>query len=555
MESLVILCMVVVILLFLMAGGAINTYKRKNYIKSLFKNSYGAKPGRVYKDGEYEHICGYFKNHQSDISIDDITWNDLNMDEMYARSNYCNSSAGEEYLYYLLRNPSDSSVRDELEPLIDYFANNEDERINLQFALYECGRTGKYSIYDYINNLDVLNGTNANIDKILVIADIIIFIIMFFNLSVGIALLVPSLLVGAFTYFKKKRMIEPYITCFSYVFRMINGAAGICNSQVDCIDDYKDNLHSLVSELTSFRRFSRIVMNQNSGSGDLLEIILDYIRMFLHLDIIKFYSMLDEIGKHKQDIDAMLTIIGKIDCSISIACYRESLNEWCRPDFNADSDLIAVSVYHPLLVEPVSNDVRLTRGILLTGSNASGKSTFLKTIAINAILAQSVNTVCASSYAAPRYRVMTSLALNDNIFEGESYYMTEIRSLKRIIDCGNRSDWPILACVDEVLRGTNTVERIAASSVILKNLSKVKGLILTATHDLELSYMLEEYYDNYHFEETVRDKDVSFSYKILTGRATTRNAIKLLEIMGYDEDIVCDAYKVVEKYEQTGAFT
>ena len=121
------------------------------------------------------------------------------------------------------------------------------------------------------------------------------------------------------------------------------------------------------------------------------------------------------------------------------------------------------------------------------------------------------------------------MALRDDILSQESYYIVEIRSLKRILDLTRSSELPVLCFIDEVLRGTNTVERIAASSRILQAIAEQGGLCFAATHDIELTYLLEKEYDNYHFEEQVEDDKVTFDYCLREGRACTRNAIRLLK--------------------------
>jgi DNA mismatch repair ATPase MutS len=103
-----------------------------------------------------------------------------------------------------------------------------------------------------------------------------------------------------------------------------------------------------------------------------------------------------------------------------------------------------------------------------------------------------------------------------------------------------------------VLRGTNTIERIAASSQILKSLSAANVLSFAATHDIELSYILERIYTNWHFEEEIQEHDVVFNFHLKTGRATTRNAIKLLEVLDYDPAIVEGAREAAARFEQTG---
>ena len=187
--------------------------------------------------------------------------------------------------------------------------------------------------------------------------------------------------------------------------------------------------------------------------------------------------------------------------------------------------------------------------MLITGSNASGKSTFLKTLALNAVLAQSIHTVCADSYIADYFRIYSSLTLKDNIFDGDSYYMAEIKSIKRIMDAYAKEGAPVLAFVDEVLRGTNTIERISASSVILQQMAGLNGFCFAATHDLELTEILKNYYENVHFEESIENNDIVFPYRLQKGKATTRNAIALLSIMGYDSAITDNARAQAQRFE------
>ena len=112
----------------------------------------------------------------------------------------------------------------------------------------------------------------------------------------------------------------------------------------------------------------------------------------------------------------------------------------------------------------------------------------------------------------------------------------------------------MLCMVDEVLRGTNTIERIAASSRILQSLRRENVFCFAATHDIELTYILENLYVNYHFGEEVRGKDVLFSYRLKKGRASSRNAIRLLEMTGYGEKIAEGARQAAREFEETGVW-
>ena len=148
---------------------------------------------------------------------------------------------------------------------------------------------------------------------------------------------------------------------------------------------------------------------------------------------------------------------------------------------------------------------------------------------------------------------MTSMALRDDLSGGESYFIVEIRSLKRILDESKKEE-PLLCIIDEVLRGTNTIERIAASSRILSSLNQNQVLPFAATHDIELSYILEGQYRNVHFEEKILENQVLFDYILKEGRATSRNAIKLLSMLKYDPETVKAAEEAAEDFEKTGVW-
>jgi DNA mismatch repair ATPase MutS len=239
---------------------------------------------------------------------------------------------------------------------------------------------------------------------------------------------------------------------------------------------------------------------------------------------------------------------------LSICYYRASLDgKYCTPEFVSDEEYRIEEGYHPLLENPVPNSITLKRGLLLTGSNASGKSTFLKMSAINSIFAQTIHTCTALAYRGRLYRIYSSMALRDDLNLGDSYYMAEIKSLKRVIDAArDKEAAPVLCFVDEVLRGTNTTERIAASSMVLDYFTKEGVFCFAATHDGELCGILADKYDIYHFEGDMTGGDVIFDYRIRTGPATTRNAIKLLESIGYDKSIVTAAEAMAEYFDKEG---
>lgn len=531
-------------------------YKKseKRFVQKLYKE-YGTLPQKEYKPEQFENILHYFLKHKEGYYVDDITWNDLNMDEIFKQLNNTFSSAGEEYLYHILRTPC--LEEEELlkrEGIISWFQNHSDERVSYQFIFSRLGKCGKFSIYDYLDYLDQL-GERSNLKHYLAIAGILgSILLLFVNIPIGLVALVCILIYNNLSYFKIKNKIDPYITSFAYVFRLLDAVGELVKKRVAILEEEFDELITCHNAMTGFKTGSSLVMSGSrmSGSGNPLEILADFLRMGFHIDLIKFNQMLTEVRKHLPEIDRMISVLGKIEAMIAIGSYRKAMS-CCVPEFTDELFIETNEMYHPLITHPVKNDISTGSSVLITGSNASGKSTFLKTVAISAILAQTIHTCPAASYKASLFRICSSMSLRDDVQGGDSYYMVEIKSLKRILAmAADEGDNPVLCFVDEVLRGTNTVERIAASTEILRSLDKKNCICFAATHDIELTHLLTKNYDNYHFEEDIADNDISFSYKIMCGRATTRNAIRLLGIMGYDKQIIEEAEQMANHFMKTG---
>lgn len=557
MEYIIFAAVMLGFILLLMIKGYLDYRKQeKDFIKKLYTD-YGVLPQREYKPEQFTNIPHYFKRHKEASAIDDITWNDLNMDEVFKKMNYTFSAAGEEYLYYTLRTPLlDKEVLEKREALIDYFSSHGDERAACQFLFAKLGRMGKFSIYDYLDYLDELGERKNGKHYAALGAVFFSVVVMFVHLPVGLLLLVGTFVFNILSYFKVKNEIDPYIVSFSYIFRLLHMVDKLCHKNIPVLKDKLTCLKRASTGLNQFRRGSYLLMSPErmSGASNPLELFLDYGRMVFHLDLIKFNNMLSEVRKHREDIDEMLSIVGEIETVIAIGAFRAGNKEYCIPEFSSKKEIQIKNMYHPLIENPVKNDIVTEQSVLITGSNASGKSTFLKTVAVNAILAQTIHTCMAKSYLAGMFRICSSMTLKDDIQGGDSYYMVEIKALKRIMDGLKNEDSPLLCFVDEVLRGTNTVERIAASTQILESLSAKNCLCFAATHDIELTHLLQQSYKNYHFEEQIEDNDIFFSYKIMDGRSATRNAIKLLRIMGYDNEIVEKAERLAADFLIRGSW-
>lgn len=496
----------------------------------------------------YESIC------QKNLDIDDITWNDLDMETLFYQIDRTESAIGEEYLYALLRKPIITEEEwAERKRLIELFQNNESAQREIGTIFAQMGKLKKISVYEYLNYLDSCKPGSSLFHVCCMLALFAAVGITIYNPYVGLASIFVVVAINMVTYYKEKDRIGKYYDVLNFVLRMLYGTSKLSNCEIVELRNYKNEAKRLMKEFRGFKRGSFLVASNVDG-GSLFDIVLDYIQMLTHVDLLKFNQMVQTLQKKRQQLNEIFTTVGVLDAMRAIASYREYIGSkhYGCPEFVKGTNHIHVEgLFHPMLEHPVKADFDEARSVLITGSNASGKSTFLKAVALNAVLSQTICTSMAKSYQAPRFKIFSSMALSDNIFENESYFIVEIKSLKRILDTVEE-EIPTLCFVDEVLRGTNTLERIAASSQILLDLSNQNVICFSATHDIELTHILENHFSNYHFTEDVIDNEVVFEYKLKNGRATSRNAIKLLSMLGYPSKIVDDANQSTKDYMDSG---
>lgn len=537
---------------------------RDSQLKLLakFHNNWGTYSDKEYEYDHFQSISHYYqkktKQNKNVFSIDDVTWNDLDMDSLFMAMNQTYSSVGEEYLYNMLRTPVfDKEVLKERDRLAQLFRNNEAVREQLQISLSKVGYTRKVSLMDYIDELQNLN-PGSSLPHFIHIALLLAAAgLSFFSLDIGLLALIAALVYNVFMYYKYKAKIEAYFVCIGAVVRLVKSSQKIAELHIPEIEVYRKRLKKASTPLKSIAQDAVFIGDKDKINDGPVALMLDYASLFTHIDLIKFKKVVRKVQNKKNEIQEMWECIGVLESCLAIASFRDALPFYAEPELveNKKAYISIQNGYHPMIKEPVANSISEENSVLLTGSNASGKSTFLKTTALCAILAQTVYTVPAQKYSASFFRIYSSMALKDNLQQNESYYIVEIKSLKRIMDAANDTCTPILCFVDEVLRGTNTIERIAASSRILQSLSRKNLLCFAATHDIELTHMLEGCYTNYHFTEEIRDRDIFFSYRLYKGRATTRNAIKLLGIMGYDKGVIAEAEQTAKNFLEKGIWS
>ena len=266
------LAIAAIILLVFFISGMLNERGIQKQYREKLQSEYGFSNKREYSKEGFANLDGYFRHHRDETAIDDITWNDLNMDDIYRQMNYCKTSAGDEYLYYLLRNPK---LKDEdwsgFEEKTEYYRTHPQERLKLQLILHNMGYTGKYSIYDYLENLDTLGKRSSIKDILALIAFLLALGYAFVNIGGGIVAIFVVLLYNLATYFKSKAEIDPYITSFRYIFRILREIEVLKKCKHEVIRDEVERLEKLYRKFDHFRRFSYLIMSPGRMNGDMME--------------------------------------------------------------------------------------------------------------------------------------------------------------------------------------------------------------------------------------------------------------------------------------------
>ncbi|WP_037463972.1 MutS-related protein [Shimazuella kribbensis] len=510
-----------------------NAHRKRNLVLSLWDRN-----TKLDHPINYHETFKYFyenakKSSKDDYRVDDITWNDLNMDKIFEKVNYTFTSVGEEFLFYRLKKAHEEHLFNE--KIIEKMNQNREYRNKLSLILSSLGKL------TYANSSQYFSGKlDYKVDKIyfiLGVLPIVGMITMFFSLPIGLSIFLVSTFVNTALFYRNRSKNEVKFNSLFYCLHVISTSRKVAklNSDNECIKQ--------TNKLKKATFISQFLLQDDGNGSNLVLQLFTFLKSIFLIDYFIFRYILNVLNNNRDIYETAWRKVGDIDCCYSIALWRKTLPYYCLPKYENNTTLIIQDAYHPLLNKPVGNDFDFHKNILLTGSNASGKSTFIKTIAINIVLSQALNTSTSKKITLRRGLVYSSMAMSDDIEKGQSYFLSEIYALKRIFDIReNNKDIFTYLFLDEIFKGTNTIERIAAAESVLNYLSDYNETkIMAATHDLELTDKLSTKYDNYHFREQIINDEIIFDYLIKVGPSKTRNAIELLRITKFPEIVYREA--------------
>jgi DNA mismatch repair ATPase MutS len=497
--------------------------------------------GKPYKkDRNLEITRRYFDKLSEENSgkyIDDQTWEDLNMDDVYTMLDRNLTTPGEQVLYDILRTPLyEEAPLLKRNDTIKLFQEDRELREKLQVTLHKAGSLKEEDL------IILLWGEPSAKASIKLITNLAAFMPIVLPMLLSIispyaALILFAVCFGINVYIHSKHGVknDVSINSISYLADLVRASGVIGKFDNQGVRRYADELKQIFNKVAAIAKRS-----SNIGIPEGIDVLFDYFKILFLIEERSYYRVIYDIKKNKEALRQMYRLIGELDSLISIASYREEIGNFAEPKFVEKTKVLDIEgLVHPLLSEAVPNDIKVGEGgIIITGSNMSGKSTFLRALGLSALMAQTIFMVTADKYEACFYKIMTSISPSDSVLQGKSYYLGEAEAVLRIINSCS-GDTPVLCIVDEIFRGTNPIERISASAEILQYIIKHNASAVVATHDLELTELLVESFQNYFFTENVDSKEgLQFDYKIRKGVSNTRNAIRLLEYLGYPEVIV-----------------
>jgi hypothetical protein len=479
-------------------------------------------------------------------TLDERTGRDLDLDAVFTVVDRTVSPVGQQLLYDRLRITPTSDNLQGFEELMTRLAEDATERERIQLALARLQRASADVWWLTQPGVLTIRRGDVIFPLLAPVVPVALLLATVWPVALGVVVLgiVVNLTVRYVTGPRLRSPLRP--------FRQLGPVLAMAGTLAPLIASdgvrVAPSLSSDLARLSRLRRIASWVSGDPTTADDWSQVFFEAANMMLLLDVNVLYFAAAEIRANRAAILRTIATVGTVDAAISVASYRAGTTGWIRPVLRSQAATATMTgLRHPLLPDAVPNSIVLgpPHGLLVTGSNMSGKSTFLRTLGVNAVLAQTVNTCLATAYRAPVFTVRSVIGRSDDLMAGKSYYRDEVEAVLTLVRA-SQSLHPHLLLFDELFRGTSTSERIAAAEAVLRELldsdqqsqTDSPHVVIAATHDRELVELLQGVYAPYHFSDTVGSDGLSFDYQVREGPAQSRNAIAILDLFGAPPRVV-----------------
>ncbi|TKT92240.1 MutS-related protein [Dyadobacter frigoris] len=481
--------------------------------------------------------------------ISDRTFQDLDMNEIFMFMDRTTSKVGQQFLYQVLRTiPGSNDRTEKFEKINQSLKENPEVRDNVLLEISALNKKDAYYIPSLFLENHIQKPKWFSIIPLLSLVSVSSVLLSFIFPQVLI-FLVLLLAVNFGIHYWNKLNLYQYSSSIPQLLRLNQAAKKIVTfkGMKDLHPGISESIKAIDSLGIQMSLF-KLEVKLQSEVGQAVEYLVELVKALFLIEPLVLYNVLKELDSKRVQIQQVYEYIGEIDAAMSINFLREDLPYFCFPTMIPDKKQVtAVGVYHPLIYQSVPNSIDLNeKSALLTGSNMSGKTTFIRTIGINTIAAQTINTCFSKEFVTPVFKIHSAIRISDDLLNDKSYYFEEVLTIKDLLKESN-SGFGNLFLLDEIFKGTNTVERIAAGKAVLTYLNKGNNITFVATHDMELAELLKDTFSMFHFTEIVRDGNIVFDYKIKPGNLTNTNAIRILELNDYPNEVIEEATQLASQ--------
>ena len=483
--------------------------------------------------------------------VDEKTWNDLDMNSIFRKVDTTMTSAGQQYLYRklrLLKNP-DSDLEEDFR-VASILQQDRDTRERLQLCLQMLKQgDAKIVCRTLFEQFPIINFSKTAI--LLWTAVSLTTITLALILGGNFLFLLLPLVIANFALSRYFETASDGITyVLYYLYNLAATSERIAKLEIPHSIPACENLKRNIKSIRRVRRTLKLASTSQNHESMIVNNVMYLLNLIIPYDLIIYTFSLKFILGDIVVLQNCYLSIGSIDTSIATASYLQQNSQLINPELIGARTIQLEDAYHPLVDNYVTNSFN-SEGLsaLITGSNMAGKTTFIKTVGVNLIFARTLWICHATRAQLPVMSVLSSIKTQDGLEEGKSFYFAELERLNTFLE-RSKAGGDCLFLIDEIYRGTNTVERIAGAVAVLQELA-TNNFVFVTTHDIELSTYLSAQFAMWHFEET-GTKTQPFDYLLKPGVCTTRNALKLMVNLGYPKHITERARSIAHDVDEKG---
>lgn len=512
---------------------------RKNRPIDQIRSSWG-------REGAKEHwlatrLFDLTRNAAAD-SVDDRTWADLEFERLFSSVDTTITPLGSQCIYRKLRmyrNDPDELQRDYA--AYQTLRRETALREQLQLSLWPLRRDSEALTCDSLfGELPAMTGStrlvvSMSVASLLALAATLANPALVWILG---AIILGNLFIVAFL----RHGIHETFQATGRIGGMIAAAARVASVDASSSISQPARLRVILNETKDLRGSFRWFLADRSN--DLVASLYFWLNVLVLADHVAAVLVARNLRRHRDTLRQVFLEMGTLDADIAIASWLERVPKHCPPVVTTDKTIELIDGFHPLLTVPVANSIALrAQSALVVGTNMAGKTTFIKMAGTNIVLGRTLGVCFATTAVIPKLQVRASIRAEHSIASGKSHFFAELERILAFVH-GAERDGGAVFLIDEPFRGTNTPERIAAGKAVLECLG-AHAQVLVTTHDVELQHLLQPGFVTFHF---VEDPDLPeiFDYRLRPGVSTARNAIKLLEKIGFPPAIVREARRLMD---------